>query len=50
MRQSSFASTGHFAIRGRPVGTAFGFVYPVIGGGLGDLANERGHTLARVMA
>jgi hypothetical protein len=28
----------------------FGFVYPVIGGGLGDLANERGHALARVMA
>lgn len=28
----------------------FGFVYPVIGGGLGDVANERGHTLARVMA
>ena len=28
----------------------FGFVYPVIGGGLGDLANERGQTLARVMA
>ena len=28
----------------------FCFVYPVIGGGLGDMANERGHTLARVMA
>jgi hypothetical protein len=28
----------------------FCFVYPVIGGGLGDVANERGHTLARVMA
>ena len=28
----------------------FGFVYPVIGGGLGDLANDRGLALARVMA
>ena len=28
----------------------FCFVYPVIGGGLGDVANERGHALARVMA
>ena len=28
----------------------FGFVYPVIGGGLGDLANDRGFALARVMA
>jgi hypothetical protein len=28
----------------------FGFVYPVIGGGLGDMANDRGVALARVMA
>jgi len=28
----------------------FGFVYPVIGGGLGDLSNDRAHMLARVMA
>ncbi len=27
----------------------FCFAYPVMGGGLGDLANERGHALARAM-
>jgi 4-amino-4-deoxy-L-arabinose transferase-like glycosyltransferase len=26
----SFAATGHFAVRGKPVGLAFGFVYPVL--------------------
>ncbi len=26
----SFAAIGHFAVRGNPIGLAFGFVYPVL--------------------